>query len=294
MDKQKTGILIKEARMKKHYTQSELGDLLGVSNKAVSRWENGDSFPDIGVLENLSQLLEVKIQDLVVGEIQSDSNEAVGEIVRIAKIQEKRKIGNVFAFLIAGCSFLYSFMLGLMGTQTGFLFCDSPVVFPGISLAVILFVLAYWCIRQNEGIIPHKKAIDKTMLAISVITMIWIIIMVNVAIVMAGNGMILFGMKLSELGPFLNMQLMIAFWINFIFLIIEFFRIMEHASGLHIGMMVSYAVIHLVALYGDVLHRMSSVDEVYIMMLARTLIILIELVVAVIVISILKKISSHM
>ena len=43
MDKQKTGNLIKEARVKKNYTQGELGDLLGVSNKAVSRWENGVS-----------------------------------------------------------------------------------------------------------------------------------------------------------------------------------------------------------------------------------------------------------
>lgn len=44
MDKQKTGNLIKEARVKKKYTQGELGDLLGVSNKAVSRWEIGGSF----------------------------------------------------------------------------------------------------------------------------------------------------------------------------------------------------------------------------------------------------------
>lgn len=37
MDKKKTGTLIREARIKKNYTQSELGDLIGVSNKAVSR-----------------------------------------------------------------------------------------------------------------------------------------------------------------------------------------------------------------------------------------------------------------
>lgn len=43
MDKKKTGALIREARIKKNYTQSELGDLIGVSNKAVSRWENGVS-----------------------------------------------------------------------------------------------------------------------------------------------------------------------------------------------------------------------------------------------------------
>lgn len=43
MDKKRTGELIKNARMRKNYTQTELGDLVGVSNKAVSRWENGVS-----------------------------------------------------------------------------------------------------------------------------------------------------------------------------------------------------------------------------------------------------------
>lgn len=45
MDKEKSGKLIKEARMQKNYTQSELGNLLGVSNKAVSRWETGRKLP---------------------------------------------------------------------------------------------------------------------------------------------------------------------------------------------------------------------------------------------------------
>lgn len=53
MDKQKTGELIRNARIKKGYTQVELGGLLGVTNKAISRWEKGDSFPDIGVIEEL-------------------------------------------------------------------------------------------------------------------------------------------------------------------------------------------------------------------------------------------------
>ena len=62
MDKKKTGNLIREARQRKNYTQSELGRMLGVTNKAVSRWENGESFPDIGVLESLSHLLELPIR----------------------------------------------------------------------------------------------------------------------------------------------------------------------------------------------------------------------------------------
>lgn len=48
-----------------NYKQSELGDLLGVSNKAVSRWENGESFPDVGVLESLAATLDISIQDIL-------------------------------------------------------------------------------------------------------------------------------------------------------------------------------------------------------------------------------------
>lgn len=65
MDKLKTGEMIRQARIKKGYTQNELGMLLGVTNKAISRWKNGDSFPDVGVLEQLSNTLELDIQELV-------------------------------------------------------------------------------------------------------------------------------------------------------------------------------------------------------------------------------------
>lgn len=51
MDKEKTGTLIKEARIRKGYSQQELGDIIGVTNKAVSRWERGESFPDVALLD---------------------------------------------------------------------------------------------------------------------------------------------------------------------------------------------------------------------------------------------------
>ena len=95
MDKEKSGKLIKEARMQKNYTQSELGNLLGVSNKAVSRWETGESFPDVGILENLSSILGVSIQDVITGDKTGDKEEkdngVVTEIVRVASLQQREK-----------------------------------------------------------------------------------------------------------------------------------------------------------------------------------------------------------
>lgn len=81
MDKAKSGKLIKEARMQKNYTQSELGNLLGVSNKAVSRWETGESFPDVGILENLSSILGVSIQDVITGDKTGDKEEKDNGVV---------------------------------------------------------------------------------------------------------------------------------------------------------------------------------------------------------------------
>ena len=57
MDKKKTGELIKDARQKKGYTQEDLGDILGVTNKAISRWERGESFPDVALIESIAQAL---------------------------------------------------------------------------------------------------------------------------------------------------------------------------------------------------------------------------------------------
>ena len=64
--------ILDEVYSKENYTQSELGALLGVTNKAISRWETGDSFPDIGLLEAISQILDIPIEDIIIGEKQQN------------------------------------------------------------------------------------------------------------------------------------------------------------------------------------------------------------------------------
>ena len=71
MDKEKTGQLITELRKEKGLTQKQLADALNVTDKAVSKWERGLSFPDISMLEPISELLGVSIMELLAGERQS-------------------------------------------------------------------------------------------------------------------------------------------------------------------------------------------------------------------------------
>ena len=68
MDQIKTGKLIASLRKEKGYTQEELGRCLGVSNKTVSRWENGNYMPDIETLRLLSKEFSVSIEELLDGE----------------------------------------------------------------------------------------------------------------------------------------------------------------------------------------------------------------------------------
>lgn len=67
MDQQKTGRFISELRKEKGLTQQALGDILGVTNKTVSRWETGVYMPDIEMLMLLSKTFGVTINELLSG-----------------------------------------------------------------------------------------------------------------------------------------------------------------------------------------------------------------------------------
>lgn len=70
MDQIKTGLFIKQLRCEKQLTQQQLGEILSVSNKSVSRWENGVCMPDIDLLLPLCRALDTTVTELLCGEKQ--------------------------------------------------------------------------------------------------------------------------------------------------------------------------------------------------------------------------------
>lgn len=68
MNQEKIGKLISELRKQNNLTQSQLGEMVGVTNKAVSKWENGTRLPDISILNELSNILKITTTDLLNGE----------------------------------------------------------------------------------------------------------------------------------------------------------------------------------------------------------------------------------
>lgn len=76
MNQYVTGSAIKALREDRGLTQDRLADRLGVSGKAVSRWETGRGYPDITLLEHLAEALGVSVIELLAGEAVTNRNRA--------------------------------------------------------------------------------------------------------------------------------------------------------------------------------------------------------------------------
>ena len=68
MDTKKIGIFLKELRNKKGMTQEQLGEMVGVSNKTISRWETGNYMPPVDCLNMLSDIYNISINEILAGE----------------------------------------------------------------------------------------------------------------------------------------------------------------------------------------------------------------------------------
>ena len=95
MDNQKFGALIKAARIKKGYTQKDVANILGVTDKAVSKWECGKSFPDITLIASISSMLNISVNELV-----GIADNIKEDAIMIEKINKKIKIRLTISIVV--------------------------------------------------------------------------------------------------------------------------------------------------------------------------------------------------
>ena len=74
MNQKKIGSFIAARRKDEGMTQSQLAEKLGITDKAVSKWETGKSMPDLSLFKPLCELLEITLNELLAGEFISDEN----------------------------------------------------------------------------------------------------------------------------------------------------------------------------------------------------------------------------
>ena len=278
MDKIKTGNMIRDARIQKGYTQAELGTLLGVSNKAVSRWENGDSFPDIGVLESLAEILGLGIQDLVVGEHGEDAgNEAIKEVARLAIFQSRdrrrRLIFAVIDIAVLLLSFIYAVLI-LTGSQGELIGLNCFILFGPLYLLVM--VKAF---RRKSIVFPFKDKVSRLLSLISLISGLYVIGMMIYLVNNSSADFIPFGLTVNSVGPFLSANLIFVFSMNLLFLLIGGVRIMKEKSELHYGLFLFLFVILITVAFGDSIRSLSSIEAAIVLLKRNLITALIETVI---------------
>lgn len=74
MNQEKIGKFIAELRKKKGYTQEQLAEALGVTNRSVSRWENGKNMPDVSLFQPLCNQLDITVKELLDGEASQEED----------------------------------------------------------------------------------------------------------------------------------------------------------------------------------------------------------------------------
>lgn len=105
MDQQKTGAFIAGLRKDKGMTQLALAEVLNVTDKAVSKWERGQSYPDITILSALAEALGVTERELLQGQREGaeapiSAEVAVRDTLEYAKKATKQHTGKVAAVLM--------------------------------------------------------------------------------------------------------------------------------------------------------------------------------------------------
>ena len=279
MDKEKTGKMIRQARINKGYTQSELGDLIGVSNKAISRWENGETFPDIGVIEPLAQMLELRIQDIITGTKDSDQDTAIAEVVRVAKIQGKEKMRKLIENGVAIVMLCYLLIKGGLAFRENVV--DSMTY---VELAIVLILLATKYIMDHRTEAAKFDRFGKWMVAISIISGVYMIAGMFINTIMVSRGQMPFHMQPSSVGWYLEGRLIVVVVINLIILVVDFVRRTRCAAPMvHMGTYPVVANIYLTYVYSDMLHRLDDMAGFLNRLATGTLIVLCEVFVAVIV-----------
>lgn len=198
MDIEKIGEFISKLRQERNLTQKELADKIGVTDKAISKWERGKGLPDITLLEPLAKALDVSVAELLGGEIIADNdkqqtNDAIIQALEHYKRGQRRIVG-ILSIIFGACLlfavtvrlvgqwYYLAFIFGIVAIAIGIIFiatknslafCKTPklvaqwISFGALAAAIVLEALPYGVVaifatspEVNETIIELYSYFD--------------------------------------------------------------------------------------------------------------------------------------
>lgn len=177
MDQLKIGKFIAECRKKKNLTQLQLAEKLNITDRAVSKWENGRSLPDSSIMLELCSLLDITVNDLLSGEVISvdtynkELEKNLLEMVKQKEQNDKRMLR--LEWVITGLSLIILFVpIFVAAFITMEEWKRTLLVFAGFIPAIVGFAFAikieqvagyYKCKNCGHTYVPTYKAVNMAM-----------------------------------------------------------------------------------------------------------------------------------
>ena len=168
MDQIKIGKFIAECRKKNNLTQMQLAEKLNITDRAISKWENGKSMPDSSIMLDLCNELKISVNELLSGEMieMKDYNKKTEELLlKLAKqdeLKNKKLMTSMWTILCISVIFYIGILyLALSTLEEGILLgtviCVSTIIFVIAGFIALKFELDagyYECRNCKHKFIP--------------------------------------------------------------------------------------------------------------------------------------------
>lgn len=164
MEQHKIGKFIYELRKEKELTQKQLSDLIGVSDKTISKWETQRGIPDTAIMNDLCKVLGISINELLSGERLSKENyngKAEENMVNLLKDTEREKNKKKWSIINIILSLLWILLLVIMFAILGLASANIYWFFDIPSLILILGFLYNRILDLITGKLCESLTIEK-------------------------------------------------------------------------------------------------------------------------------------
>ncbi len=173
MDQIKIGRFIQEKRKEQKLNQSDLAERLNITDRAISKWENGNCLPDAGRMPELCKILNISINDLFSGEIvdmKNNEKKLEENLLEMARLREEKDrqllaLEYVIGFTASIIFMILIFVASFIEMETWIrimLIVAGSIIFAfGVGNAVKIEQVAgyYKCSACNHKYVPTYQSV---------------------------------------------------------------------------------------------------------------------------------------
>ena len=142
MDLIKIGKFIADCRKKKNITQEQLAEKLGITDRAVSKWERGLSLPDADKMLDLCNILDINVNELLNGEkismkdYEKKNEELLLELAKQDELKNKRLITDMWVLTVT--AFIFYLVIALLSS---YFIEEGPLLATIICVSTIILLI---------------------------------------------------------------------------------------------------------------------------------------------------------